>query len=74
MGSTASIGSCEVLDTFFKSIFNNEVNARSFKYTNQSKYKKMLNSEALNVNDVEERCAQGTCPDSGRKDYYRSLN
>lgn len=35
---------------------------------------KMLNGWALNLNDEEERCAQGTCPDSGRKDYCRSLN
>lgn len=35
---------------------------------------KMLNGWALHLNDEEERCAQGTCPDSGRKDYCRSLN
>lgn len=34
----------------------------------------MLNGWALNINDEEERCAQGTCPDSERKDYCRSLN
>lgn len=34
----------------------------------------MLNDWALNLNDEEERCAQGACPDSGRKDYCRALN
>lgn len=46
----------------------------SLKYTNQLKYK-MLSGWALNLNDEEERCAQGTCSDSERKkDYCRSLN
>lgn len=35
---------------------------------------KMLNDWALNLNDGEEGCFQGTCPESERKDCHRPLN
>lgn len=35
---------------------------------------KMWNGQALHLNDGEERCAQGACPESGREDCHRPLN
>lgn len=74
MQMTANIGSWDVTPWNFRKT-NQWMSVCSHSLLNIPSWNiKMLNGWALNLNDGEERCAQGTCPESGREDCHRPLN